>query len=99
MPGPRGSPRFGPSSTLWGVEQAAREAGYFVSIAGLRELTAASIADAVAHFADQTVDGIVVVVPHPGTFETLRGLDVGVPLVASTTAAQVAKETRWNAAH
>ncbi|WP_245827771.1 LacI family DNA-binding transcriptional regulator [Sinomonas mesophila] len=73
---------FGPSSTLWGVEQAAHEAGYFVSIAGLRDVTASNIADALAHFGDQAVDGIVVVVPHPGTFETLRGLDVGVPLVA-----------------
>ena len=87
---------FGPSSTLWGVEQAAREAGYFVSIAGLREVTAASIADAVAHFGDQAVDGIVVVVPHPGTFETLRGLEAGVPSSRSArTASRGSRARAW----
>ncbi|WP_422934494.1 LacI family DNA-binding transcriptional regulator [Sinomonas sp. P47F7] len=76
---------FGPANTLLGVQQAARDAGYFVSIAGLREVTPESIADAVGHFQDQSVDGIVVVVPHPGTLETLRGLRAGVPVVAVGT--------------
>lgn len=74
--------QYGPSNTLLGVQQAARDAGYFVSIAGLREVTPDTIKDALGHFLDQAVDGIVVVVPHPGTFEVLHEISVPVPLVA-----------------
>ncbi|MEV7663229.1 LacI family DNA-binding transcriptional regulator [Paenarthrobacter sp. NPDC089316] len=74
--------QYGPSHTLLGVQQAARDAGYFVSIAALREVTPETIKDAIAHFMDQGVDGIVVTVPHPGTFEVLKDVTAQVPLVA-----------------
>ncbi|WP_416418628.1 LacI family DNA-binding transcriptional regulator [Paenarthrobacter aromaticivorans] len=74
--------QYGPSHTLLGVQQAARDAGYFVSVAGLREVTPETIKDAMAHFMDQGVDGIVVTVPHPGTFEVLKDITAQVPLVA-----------------
>lgn len=74
--------QYGPSHTLLGVQQAARDAGYFVSVAGLREVTPETIKDAIAHFMDQGVDGIVVTVPHPGTFDVLRDITTQVPLVA-----------------
>ncbi|MET4622380.1 DNA-binding LacI/PurR family transcriptional regulator [Arthrobacter sp. 2762] len=74
--------QYGPSHTLLGVQQAAREAGYFVSVAGLREVTPETIKDAMAHFMDQGVDGIVVTVPHPGTFDVLKDITAQVPLVA-----------------
>ncbi|WP_309994311.1 LacI family DNA-binding transcriptional regulator [Paenarthrobacter nitroguajacolicus] len=74
--------QYGPSHTLLGVQQAARDAGYFVSVAGLREVTPETIKDAIAHFMDQGVDGIVVTVPHPGTFDVLRAITTQVPLVA-----------------
>lgn len=74
--------QYGPSHTLLGVQQAAREAGYFVSIAALREVTPETIKDAMAHFMDQGVDGIVVTVPHPGTFDVLKDITAQVPLIA-----------------
>lgn len=74
--------QYGPSHTLLGVQQAARDAGYFVSVAGLREVTPETIKDAIAHFMDQGVDGIVVTVPHPGTFDVLKDITTQVPLVA-----------------
>ena len=74
--------QYGPSHTLLGVQQAAREAGYFVSVAGLREVTPETIKDAMAHFMDQGVDGVVVTVPHPGTFDVLKDITAQVPLVA-----------------
>ncbi|MFW0775529.1 LacI family DNA-binding transcriptional regulator [Paenarthrobacter nitroguajacolicus] len=74
--------QYGPSHTLLGVQQAAREAGYFVSVAGLRYVTPETIKDAMAHFMDQGVDGIVVTVPHPGTFDVLKDITAQVPLVA-----------------
>jgi DNA-binding LacI/PurR family transcriptional regulator len=74
--------QFGPANTLLGVEQAGREAGYFVSIANLREVTDDSVNDAIAHFRNQSVDGIVILVPHPDVLAALRDVSFPVPIVA-----------------
>ena len=74
--------QFGPANTLLGVEQAGREAGYFVSIANLREVTDHSVEDAMAHFRNQSVDGIVILVPHPDVLAALRDVSFPVPIVA-----------------
>ncbi|MBT8159650.1 MULTISPECIES: LacI family DNA-binding transcriptional regulator [Arthrobacter] len=74
--------QYGPARTLLGVEHAARDAGYFVSIAALRTITREAILDAVRHFLDQAVDGIVVMVPHADTLSTLAEVNAGVPVVA-----------------
>lgn len=74
--------QYGPANTLLGVEQAARDAGYFVSIAALKSVSRESIFDAVRHFMDQAVDGIVVIVPHSDTLLALAELEPGIPLVA-----------------
>ncbi|MCT9870550.1 LacI family DNA-binding transcriptional regulator [Paenarthrobacter aurescens] len=74
--------QFGPANTLLGVEQAGREAGYFVSIANLREVTSDSVNDAIAHFRNQSVDGIVILVPHPDVLGVLHEVAVPVPIVA-----------------
>jgi DNA-binding LacI/PurR family transcriptional regulator len=73
---------YGPANTLLGVERAARDAGYFVSVAALREVRRDAILDAVGHFLDQSVDGIVVIVPHLATLAALAELPIGVPVVA-----------------
>lgn len=73
--------QYGPAKTLLGVEQAARDAGYFVSIAALRTVTDAAIADALQHFQDQSVDGIAVLVPHSHTLQVLSEFNPGVPVV------------------
>ncbi|XAS67658.1 LacI family DNA-binding transcriptional regulator [Micrococcaceae bacterium Sec5.7] len=74
--------QYGPANTLLGVEQAARNAGYFVSIAALRSVSREAIFDALRHFMDQSVDGIVVLVPHSETLLALEELQPGVPVVA-----------------
>jgi DNA-binding LacI/PurR family transcriptional regulator len=74
--------QYGPAHTLLGVEQAARDAGYFVSVAALREINRDAILDAVRLFLDQSVDGIVVIVPHLATMAALAELPIGVPVVA-----------------
>lgn len=74
--------QYGPANTLLGVEQAARDAGYFVSIAALRSVNREAIFDAIRHFLDQSVDGIVVIVPHSETLLALAELNPGVPVVA-----------------
>lgn len=74
--------QYGPANTLLGVERAARDAGYFVSVAALREVSRDAILDAVRHFLDQSVDGIVVIVPHLETLAALAELPIGVQVVA-----------------
>ncbi|WP_437773640.1 LacI family DNA-binding transcriptional regulator [Arthrobacter sp. KNU40] len=74
--------QYGPANTLLGVEQAARDAGYFVSIAALRTVNREAILDAVRRFLDQSVDGIVVIVPHSETLLALAEVKAGVPVVA-----------------
>jgi DNA-binding LacI/PurR family transcriptional regulator len=73
--------QYGPANTLLGVQQAAREAGYFVSIAAIKGAGADSIADAVGHLADQGTDGMIVIVPHDGTLQTLEELNLDVPVI------------------
>jgi DNA-binding LacI/PurR family transcriptional regulator len=76
-----GLSQYGPANTLLGVEQAARDAGYFVSIAALREVSRAALLDATTYFADQGVDGIVVVVPHPEPLTAPAEMPAGIPVV------------------
>lgn len=58
---------YGPATALWAVEQAAREAGYGVSIVSLQESTFATITQALEQLAGQAVDGIVMIAPQDAT--------------------------------
>jgi len=64
-----------------GVQQAAREAGYFVSIAAIKGAGAKAISDAVRHLTDQGADGMIVIVPHDGTLQVLEGLNLDLPVI------------------
>ena len=73
---------YGPASTLYGIEQAARAAGYFVSIVSLKTMTAAGVLEAIGFLSDQGVDGIVVVAPQKSAARALAGLTTAPPTVA-----------------
>ena len=73
--------QYGPANTLLGVQQAAREAGYFVSIAAIKGAGATAISDAVRHLTDQGADGMIVIVPHDGTLQTLEQLNLDLPVI------------------
>jgi DNA-binding LacI/PurR family transcriptional regulator len=73
---------YGPASTLYGIEQAARAAGYFVSIVSLKAITRASVLEAIGFLSGQGVDGIVVVAPLRSAARALAALPTGVPAVA-----------------
>lgn len=73
---------YGPASTLYGIEQAARAAGYFVSIVSLKTITRASVLEAIGVLAGQGVDGIVVVAPQRSAARALADLPTGIPAVA-----------------
>lgn len=58
---------FGPASALWGVEEAARQAGYSVSIVSLRESNYDTISQALARLVGQSVEGVVMISPQDVT--------------------------------
>ncbi|XVQ13992.1 LacI family DNA-binding transcriptional regulator [Spirillospora sp. CA-255316] len=72
---------YGPASTLYGIERAARGAEHMVSIASVSSLTRRSIQDAVERLRSQSVDGIVVIAPHRSAADGLRGLPPDFPAV------------------
>jgi DNA-binding LacI/PurR family transcriptional regulator len=74
---------YGPASTLFGIERAAHDAGYFVSIVSLRSLTRSSVVSAVERLRDQGVDGILVVAPQESATQALLHLPEDVPVVAT----------------
>lgn len=72
----------GPASTLFGIENAAREAGFAVSVASVREPGRARVGEAVDALRGQGVAGIVVIAPHAETGRSLDELPGDVPVVA-----------------
>jgi DNA-binding LacI/PurR family transcriptional regulator len=73
---------YGPASTLLGIEQAAHDAGYGVSISSLRSLNRPAVVTAVGRLRDQGVDGVVVIAPLRAGVEALRNLRHDFPVVA-----------------
>jgi DNA-binding LacI/PurR family transcriptional regulator len=72
---------FGPVSTLYGIEQAARVAGYFLSVVSLRSIDRHSVVDAVSRLTDQVVEGIVMIAPLTSAVEALEDLPTDMPVV------------------
>ncbi|WP_030915221.1 LacI family DNA-binding transcriptional regulator [Streptosporangium amethystogenes] len=73
---------YGPASTLYAIEQAARQNDYVVNIASLGALNRRSIGEGVERLRAQSVDGIVIVAPHESAADGLRHLSPGLPVVA-----------------
>ncbi|TDD18245.1 LacI family DNA-binding transcriptional regulator [Nonomuraea diastatica] len=73
---------YGPATTLYYIEQAARNAGYNVSIASLSSLNRRSMEEGVQRLRAQAVDGVIIVAPHESATEGLRHLPPELPAVA-----------------
>ncbi|MFF0476285.1 LacI family DNA-binding transcriptional regulator [Streptomyces sp. NPDC004284] len=73
---------YGPASMLDGIEQAARSAGYFVSVTSLRSLDGRSVQEAVDRLRDQGVEGVVVIAPQTSSVSAVARLSSSVPVVA-----------------
>ncbi len=80
---------YGPTSTLVAFEEAAREAGWYVSVATMRRFTADSMRAAVEHFLDHGVDALVVIAPTREVASAVSGLDVPVPVVLISSALEL----------
>lgn len=73
---------FGPASMVYGFEQAARAAGYFVSIASINSLTRKSVTEAVNRLREQAVEGVVAIVPRDSGVAALTSVAPGLPVIA-----------------
>src|SRR5690606_41588407 len=76
-----GSALYGPTSTLIAVEEAAREQGYFVSVATIRRYDADTMHRVLEHFMDQSVEGIVVIAPQTDVAAAVDSFRAPVPVI------------------
>ncbi len=81
---------FGPASLVIAVEQAARQHGWYVSLASLSDFDPPSVATAIDHFLGQQVDGLVVVAPVFSAVEACSTAALGIPTVMVATDADPA---------
>jgi DNA-binding LacI/PurR family transcriptional regulator len=73
---------YGPATTLYGIERAAHEAGYFIIVASLKALDRTSVIEAVERLRLHGVDGILAIAPQEDAADALRLAPAEVPLVA-----------------
>jgi DNA-binding LacI/PurR family transcriptional regulator len=73
---------YGPASTLLGIEQAAHDAGYAVSVSSLRSLNRDTVVAAIELFRDQGVDGVAVIAPLRAGVDALRHVQSDFSVVA-----------------
>src|SRR5690348_10023517 len=73
---------YGPASTLYGIEQAALESQYFMTIASLRSTDRPAVRQAIGRLVDQGVDGVVVIAPLVSVAEALADVPNDLALVA-----------------
>ncbi len=73
--------QYGPAQTLVGLEQAARAAGYSLSVAILDDATADAVRQAVDRFVGQSVDAVLAQATYDAAAEALHLVRAPVPLV------------------
>jgi DNA-binding LacI/PurR family transcriptional regulator len=73
---------FGPASMLYGIEDAARTAGYLVSIATFGSLERRPVLEAVDRLRQHAVDGIIAIAPKHAVTDALTQVPAGLSCVA-----------------
>lgn len=73
---------FGPVTTLYGIERAAREAGYFVSVVSVgTAIDPGSLEDALARLRAQGVAGVILIAPLTSSLLAMPSLPIDLPVV------------------
>ncbi len=80
--------QFGPASTVRGVEEAARAAGYFVTTTSVGEDPATGVGGGVDYLVSQGVDAICVVAPRASSLSALARHHPGVPTLVIASEAE-----------
>lgn len=73
--------QYGPSSTMRGLEEAARAAGYMVSASTVDDTPSLGMGDALAHLRGQDVDALCVIAPRYSTLLDLQAVSRDLPIV------------------
>jgi DNA-binding LacI/PurR family transcriptional regulator len=73
---------YGPSLSLFGVVEAARQNGYATTLSALKNVNKDSMRSALEHLAHSPVDGIICLAPYQGIADMLQEQAPDVPLVA-----------------
>jgi DNA-binding LacI/PurR family transcriptional regulator len=74
---------YGPARSVSAVEDAARERGYYATVARLASVAPDAISAAVEDLLSQDVEGIVIVAPRTSVLTRLASLSMNVPIVAA----------------
>jgi DNA-binding LacI/PurR family transcriptional regulator len=74
--------QFGPAQTMVGLERAARDAGYGLSVTILDEATAEEMREAVETFVSHSVSAVVALSTYDAPAEALAALEAPVPVIA-----------------
>lgn len=72
---------YGPASTLFALEEAARAEGYLVSTVSLRKLTVEKLSEALDHLSEGGVEGVVAITPQRSAVDALAELRHPFPVV------------------
>ncbi len=88
------SPLWGPSSTLIGVERAARDAEFYLSVAALRSIEPAGVKEVLGDLVDQGVEGIVVIAPEAAVEHVSARFVTPLPVVMVAAGAEPADGVR-----
>ncbi len=80
---------YGPVSSINAIQSAGRDAGYYVAVTQLTELSDAGIAAGIDHLLSQAVEGIIVIAPQEAVLRRVASAAIGVPYVTLQGGAEV----------
>lgn len=86
---------YGPASSINAIEDAAREADYYVTTANLARTDRASIEAALDHLLAQAVEGIVVIAPQVRVFDAIADMSISVPFVTMQASGRLTDRSLW----
>ena len=76
---------YGPTTSISSIEQAAREAGYRLSITNVTSGDYVAIKAGVDYLLSQSIEALVVIAPQVRVFDVLKELSITVPFVTLQT--------------
>ncbi|MEQ1736150.1 MAG: LacI family DNA-binding transcriptional regulator [Rhodoglobus sp.] len=72
---------YGPTTSITGIELAAREAGYRLSITNLSSTDSTSIKAGLDYLLSQSIEALVLIAPQVRVFDAIKELAISVPFV------------------
>jgi DNA-binding LacI/PurR family transcriptional regulator len=78
-----GSGLFGPAHVVLGLEEAAAESDYRLTVLHVQEFTAKTLRHALDELLEQAVEALVVVVPHRAMLRSVHDRDLAIPVIVA----------------